>query len=146
MSCRYQKTVQLPFSETCTEAVLINMYICFREKFVCMVAVVRNMYRSCSEKFCISAFMSRWCEKCALLLFSHVTRQVSFRKRATNYRALLRKETHEDRASNASSEVWEVCTAAVREVGGWGRVPFSRNLMTPTPRRKWYLTTGRRAH
>ena len=33
-----------------------------------------------------------------------------------------------------------------REVGGWGRVPFSRNLMNPTPRRKWYLTTGRRAH
>jgi len=34
----------------------------------------------------------------------------------------------------------------VREVGGWGRDPFSRNLMSPTPRRKWYLTTGRRAH
>ena len=33
-----------------------------------------------------------------------------------------------------------------REVGGWGRVSFSRNLMSPTPRRKWYLTTGRRAH
>ena len=33
-----------------------------------------------------------------------------------------------------------------REVGGWGRLPFSRNLMSPTPRRKWYLTTGRRAH
>jgi len=32
------------------------------------------------------------------------------------------------------------------EVGGWGRVPFSRNSMSPTPRRKWYLTTGRRAH
>jgi len=32
------------------------------------------------------------------------------------------------------------------EVGCWGRVPFSRNLMSPTPRRKWYLTTGRRAH
>ena len=32
------------------------------------------------------------------------------------------------------------------EVGGWGRDPFSRNLMSPTPRRKWYLTTARRAH
>ena len=32
------------------------------------------------------------------------------------------------------------------EVGGWGRVPFSRNLMSPTPRRKWYLTTGRKFH
>jgi len=33
-----------------------------------------------------------------------------------------------------------------REVGGWGRDPFSRNLMSPTPRRKWYLIMGRRAH
>ena len=32
------------------------------------------------------------------------------------------------------------------EVGGWGRVPFSRNFMKPTPHRKWYLTTGRRFH
>jgi len=32
------------------------------------------------------------------------------------------------------------------EVGSWGRDPFSRNLMSPTPRRKWYLTTGRRFH
>jgi len=32
------------------------------------------------------------------------------------------------------------------EVGGWGREPFSRNFMKPTPRRKWYLTTGRRFH
>jgi len=37
-------------------------------------------------------------------------------------------------------------TKMSREVGGWGRVPFSRNLMSPTPRRKWYLTTGRRFH
>ena len=37
-------------------------------------------------------------------------------------------------------------TSSWREVGGWGRVPFSRNLMSPTPRRKWYLTTGRRFH
>ena len=32
------------------------------------------------------------------------------------------------------------------EGGGWGRVPFSKKIMSPTPRRKWYLTTGRRAH
>ena len=37
-------------------------------------------------------------------------------------------------------------TVSKGEVGGWGRVPFSRNLMSPTPRRKWYLTMGRRAH
>ena len=33
-----------------------------------------------------------------------------------------------------------------RVVGGWGRDPFSRNFMKPTPRRKWHLTTGRRFH
>jgi len=27
-------------------------------------------------------------------------------------------------------------SVALREVGGWGRAPFSRNLMSPTPRRK----------
>jgi len=32
------------------------------------------------------------------------------------------------------------------EVGGWGRDPFSRNFMKPTPRWKWYLTTKRRFH
>ena len=31
-------------------------------------------------------------------------------------------------------------------LGGWGRDPFSRNFMKPTPSRKWYLTTGRRFH
>ena len=68
--------------------------------------------------------------------------QVIFRKRATNYRVLLRKVTYE--ASNAmpiDCVIW-----LQWEVGGWGRVPFSKNLMSPTPRRKWYLTTGRRAH
>jgi len=28
------------------------------------------------------------------------------------------------------------------EVGGWGRDPFSRNFMKPTPRRKWYILLG----
>ena len=37
-------------------------------------------------------------------------------------------------------------TARRREVGGWGRDPFSRNFMKPTPRCKWYLTTGRSFH
>jgi len=51
-------------------------------------------------------------------------------------------------------------TAQRREVGGWGRDPkqctgrggrlgsstIFKNLMSPTPHRKWYLTTGRRAH
>ena len=46
---------------------------------------------------------------------------------------------------HSNSLPWQ-CTRSLGEVGGWGRVPFSRNLMKPTPRRKWYLTTGRRFH
>ena len=30
--------------------------------------------------------------------------------------------------------------------GGLGSSTIFKNLMSPTPRRKWYLTTGRRAH
>ena len=48
--------------------------------------------------------------------------------------------------ANAMGCTYIFNTADFREVGGWGRDPFSRNLMSPTPRRKWYLTTGRRAH
>jgi len=33
-----------------------------------------------------------------------------------------------------------------RRGGGLGSSTISKNLMSPTPRRKWYLTTGRRAH
>ena len=40
----------------------------------------------------------------------------------------------------------EICAGAREVKGGWGRDPFSRNFMKPTPRRKWYLTTGRRFH
>jgi len=34
----------------------------------------------------------------------------------------------------------------VREVGGLGSSTIFKNLMSPTPRRNWYLTTERRAH
>ena len=34
----------------------------------------------------------------------------------------------------------------VQRGGGLGSSTISKNLMSPTPRRKWYLTTGRRAH
>ena len=46
--------------------------------------------------------------------------------------------------------MWTECSSpfevSTGEVGGWGRVPFSRNFIKPTPRRKWYLTTGHRFH
>ena len=40
---------------------------------------------------------------------------------------------------NVSFSFWE-------RGGGLGSSTISKNLMSPTPRRKWYLTTGRRAH
>jgi len=54
--------------------------------------------------------------------------------------------THSHAWHNSSICVLTRCAESSGEVGGWGRVPFSRNLMSPTPRRKWYLTTGRRFH
>jgi len=50
------------------------------------------------------------------------------------------------REKNRGASMLNTLCWSRREVGGWGRVPFSKNLMSPTPRRKWYLTTGRRAH
>ena len=95
--------------------------------------------------------------------------EVIFRKTALKLVALLRKETcnlrhpvhfrhHLHRGSTQIIFREALCNVnllkhagssqgyAEGEVGGWGRVPFSRNLMSPTPRRKWYLTTERRAH
>ena len=34
----------------------------------------------------------------------------------------------------------------LRRGGGLGSRTIFKNLMSPTPRRKWYLTTGRRSH
>ena len=53
-------------------------------------------------------------------------------------------QTHTHSHTHAHMSLHE--TGALLEVDGWGRVPFSRNFMKPTPRRKWYLTTGRRFH
>ena len=96
------------------------------------------------------------------LRLPHAQLQVIFRKRATNFRALLPKMSYKDilwvfatlyQKYSAVSEkkIWRCgcfdgAESPQGEMGGWGRVPFSRNLMSPTPRRKWYLTTGRRFH
>ena len=37
-------------------------------------------------------------------------------------------------------------SAVLRRGGGLGSSTIFKNLMSPTPRRKWYLTTGRRFH
>jgi len=72
--------------------------------------------------------------------------QASFAENSLFYKALLQK-----RPTNFSIIArWHRARLNSRTSrgrgGGWGRAPFSRNLMSPTPRRKWYLTTGRRAH
>ena len=58
----------------------------------------------------------------------------------------LRAITHSFDSMNHIRRIKTIYDCLEREVGGWGRAPFSKNLMSPTPRRKWYLTTGRRAH
>ena len=42
--------------------------------------------------------------------------------------------------------LWYVDFSDVLRGGGLGSSTIFKNLMSPTPRRKWYLTTGRRAH
>ena len=45
--------------------------------------------------------------------------------------------------------IWQSVTCSDRVTwrgGGLGSSTIFKNLMSPTPRRKWYLTTGRRAH
>ena len=55
--------------------------------------------------------------------------------------------THERHPTIEELACWlSIFAGTAREVGGWGRDPFSRNFMKPTPCRKWYLTTGRRFH
>jgi len=61
-------------------------------------------------------------------------------------RIRLSRVTYEWVMSNSTSQLTTNKWLWDGEVGGWGRVPFSRNLMSPTPRREWYLTTGRRFH
>jgi len=62
---------------------------------------------------------------------------------ATHCNALQHSATH---MQGISWDLRERIPGLRERWGGWGRVPFSRNLMSPTPRRKWYLTTGRRFH
>jgi len=40
-------------------------------------------------------------------------------------------------SSSAFIQNAKVAEKSHGEVGGWGRDPFSKNLMSPTPRRKW---------
>jgi len=42
--------------------------------------------------------------------------------------------------------MWECGCLRVWRGRGLGSSAIFKNLMMPTPRRKWYLTTGRRAH
>jgi len=47
---------------------------------------------------------------------------------------------------NNQKIVSKVSCLPVARGGGLGSSTIFKNLMSPTPRRKWYLTTGRRAH
>jgi len=99
------------------------------------VCLKRPMYTNMSAEQMPGAIGSTgWRRLIGSLIFIGI-----FRKRALNLVALLWKMI-----CNLGDPM--SLRHPVREVGGRGRVPFSRNLMSPTPRRKWYLTTGRRFH
>jgi len=70
------------------------------------------------------------------------------RKRKSERKRERKRERERQRETEKGKECLLRMSRSLRwgEVGGWGRVPFSRNLMKPTPHRKWYLTTGRRFH
>ena len=48
--------------------------------------------------------------------------------------------------ANVRTRTYAHMCACVWRGGGLGSSTISKNLVSPTPRRKWYLTTGRRAH
>ena len=50
------------------------------------------------------------------------------------------------RSRATMSEGYKVIEEGMERGGGLGSSTISKNLMSPTPRRKWYLTTGRRFH
>jgi len=76
---------------------------------------------------------ANWCEHFHGMMQQR--RQLRLFKFATIYRMRLRKEPGKTRHY-----------VGLGRGEGLGSSPIFKNLMSPTPRRKWYLTTGRRAH
>jgi len=113
---------------TCSPRCLIHMLS--HSHVLLHMINVENMWMSCL--ICL-----RTCEWVVSFVSEHVNR------------SCVGEHMNETRCPRRTCEwdnMWMRQRGEHGEVGGWGRVPFSRNLMSPTPRRKWYLTTGRRFH
>ena len=57
-----------------------------------------------------------------------------------------KRERKRERERKEGEREREQERAREKRGGGLGSSTVFKNLMSPTPRRKWYLTTGRRAH
>ena len=138
----------------------MSVQVIFRKRALQLVALLRNMTCNLGHPMgtrhpVVSSFYPVFSSRTGmgwLRLVGSLKSEVSFAEYRLSYRALLQKRPIILRSLRIVATPY--CLLSVlafvvwsfREVGGWGRDPFSRNFMKPTPRRKWYLTTGRRFH
>ena len=108
-----------------------DVCICILTPYVCCHISLHTVQSFCNPYACVYVFTLSLCHTLC------VSRHVSHYVRRAPYVSCCRARATPKRARAA---------ACRGEEEGWGRVPFSKKLMSPTPRRKWYLTTGRRAH
>jgi len=114
----------------------------------------------CAVSICARMCVCVWICPCPYVCMSRRAKEWGYVLSANTYSCYIRVQTRRSTYTRCAHfsldgycstvqgvlDWFEVDVGFTGEVGGWGRDPFSRNLMSPTPRRKWYSTTGRRAH
>ena len=116
-------------------------------------ASVRDSFHSCI--LCGTRKENAAAQSC--LFVTHLTHHASSREcilcgtRKENAAAQSRLPTnsaakHAFESEFATGQPHSLCKYRSTRGGGLGSRPIFKNLMSPTPHRKWYLTTGRRAH
>ena len=65
---------------------------------------------------------------------------------SVNISAVIHRQSESCCIHSQCGNVTRDSLGKVTRGGGLGSSTIFKNLMSPTPRRKWYLTTGRRAH
>ena len=142
--CPYLRTQCLRASLTYVRVCIPGLYSCYKAVQICThmykyVQICTNMYK----------------HVCAVFIFKDSTpviRHYKYVPKCTKMYKYVQICANMYKYVQVCTHVYKyVCAVFVtkcsyREVGGWGRVPFPRNLMSPTTCRKWYLTTERRAH
>ena len=140
-------------SPTCIHEIRITyVYVTWNTHHICVCDHITYAYTYVMRISCIHVGM--WCVHVHMWCVFHVYMCIcdAYMKYASQY-VMRTWNTHHicvcDHPHVYMKYASHMCAlphAHHGEVRGWGRDPFSRNLMSPTPRRKWYLTTGRRFH